>query len=77
MIQSQRYFLLIPSGSHLHPSVLMLTMSNMFTHCRPLRKAAYTSSSLSGWGVLAGGSLVEPVNILLPYSIHYFKIKKC
>lgn len=50
---------------------------NVFTHCKPLRKAAYTSSSRSGCGVLVGGSLVEPVNILLPYKARFSWIKQC
>lgn len=50
---------------------------DVFTHCKPLRKAAYTSSSRSGWGVLVGGSLVEPVNILLPYKARFSWIKRC
>lgn len=50
---------------------------DVFTHCKPLRKAAYTSSSRSGWGVLVGGSLVEPVNILLPYKARFSWIKQC
>lgn len=50
---------------------------DVFTHCKPLRKAAYTSSSRSGWGVLVGGSLVEPVNILLPYKARFSGIKRC
>lgn len=49
---------------------------DVFTHCKPLRKAAYTSSSRSGWGVLVGGSFVEPVNILLPYKARFSWIKQ-
>lgn len=57
--------------------VAMSSRCHAFTHCKPLRKAAYTSSSRSGWGVLVGGSLVEPVNILLPYKAQFSGIKRC
>lgn len=57
--------------------VAMSSRWDAFTHCKPLRKAAYTSSSRSGWGVLVGGSLVEPVNILLPYKAQFSGSKRC
>lgn len=67
-----------PSLFHFNCSTIIITnrASNMFTHCKPLRKAAYTSSSRSGWGILVGGSLVEPVNILLPYKARFSRIKQ-